>query len=98
LTDVYICDLCGNVFSTMNAKRMHEKWHTGVRIVRKIQSRYYPVKTRSLLRQIDSVDKNGDYKPHPSKQNWKKYKKGQDIKKGKQAVLVWKLSQEMTHD
>ena len=58
-----------------------------MRFTRKIQSRYYPVKTRSLLRCIDSVDENGNYKPHLSKQNYPKYKKMRDIKKGIQLVI-----------
>ena len=54
---------------------------------RKIQSRYFQIIERSILRSYDSVDKNGNYKPHLSKSNYPKYKRGQDIKKGKQAVL-----------
>lgn len=56
--------------------------------VRKIQSRYFPITSRSLLRQIDSVDKNGNYKPQLSKQNWKKFKKLRDVKNGKQEVIL----------
>ena len=58
-----------------------------MRITRRIQSKYYPVKTRSIKRSIDSVDENGNYKPHLSKQNYRKYKKMRDIKKGNQKVL-----------
>tara|TARA_Y100001936_G_C16082417_1_gene678878 strand:- start:3731 stop:3832 length:102 start_codon:yes stop_codon:yes gene_type:complete len=29
MTDVYICEYCGDVFANINAKRLHEKWHTG---------------------------------------------------------------------
>ena len=60
---------------------------SALKIVRKLQSRYYPVKTRSILRSIDSIDKNGNYKPHLSKQNYPKYKKMRDIKKGIQLVI-----------
>ena len=58
-----------------------------MRIIRRLQSKYYPVKTRSIKRSIDSVDENGHYKPELSKQNWRKFKKLQDIKKGKQKVI-----------
>ena len=58
-----------------------------MRIIRRLQSKYYPVKTRSIKRSIDSVDENGHYKPELSKQNWHKFKKLQDIKKGKQKVI-----------
>ena len=59
-----------------------------MRITRRLQSRYYPVKTRSIKRSIDSIDENGYYKPQLSKQNWHKFKKLQDIKKGKQKVII----------
>ena len=59
-----------------------------LKLTRKIQSKYFPVETRSIKRSMDSVDKKGNYKPHPSKQNYPKYKKTQDIKKGKQKVIV----------
>ena len=36
-----------------------------MRITRRLQSKYYPVKTRSIKRSIDSVDEKGNYKPHP---------------------------------
>ena len=58
-----------------------------MRITWRIQAKYYPVKTRSIKRSIDSVDENGNYKPHLSKQNYRKYKKMRDIKKGNQKVL-----------
>ena len=54
---------------------------------RKIQTKYFPIIERSIKRNYDSVDKDGNYKPHPSKVNYPKYKRGQDIKKGLQAVL-----------
>ena len=60
-----------------------------LRSVRRIQSRYFPIQERSLKRYYDSVDDNGDYSSHPSKQNYPKYKKMRDIKKGKQSVLLW---------
>ena len=59
-----------------------------LKIIRKLQSRFYPVKTRSLKRFSDSIDKNGNYKPHLSKQNYPKYKKMKDIKKGIQKILT----------
>ena len=59
-----------------------------MRITRRIQSKYYPNKTRSIKRSIDSIDENGHYKPQLSKQNWHKFKKLQDIKKGKQKVIM----------
>lgn len=55
--------------------------------VRRIQSRYFPIQERSLKRFVDSLDENGNYKPHPSKQNYPKYKRGRDIIKGKQKTL-----------
>ena len=60
---------------------------SALKIIRRLQSKYYPVKTRSILRSIDSIDKNGNYKPHLSKQNYPKYKKMRDIKKGIQLVI-----------
>ena len=59
-----------------------------LKIIRKLQTTHYPVNTRSIKRFSDSVDKKtGLYKPHLSKQNYPKFKKLQDIKKGKQKVL-----------
>ena len=58
-----------------------------LKVIRRLQSKYYPVKMRSLKRCIDSVDENGNYKPHLSKQNYPKYKKMRDIKKGIQFRL-----------
>ena len=59
----------------------------GLKQVRKIQDGYFPIQERSLKRVYDSVDKDGNYSPHLSKQNFKKYRKNQDIKKGKQDTL-----------
>jgi len=55
---------------------------------RKIQSRYFPIIERSIKRYYDSIDSSGNYKPHLSKSNYPKYKRGQDIKKGLQGVLL----------
>ena len=60
---------------------------SALKIIRRLQSKHYPVKTRSIKRSIDSIDKNGNYKPHLSKQNYPKYKKIRDIKKGLQKTL-----------
>ena len=43
-----------------------------LKIIRKLQRRYYPNKSHSLKRFSDSIDKNGNYKPHLSKQNYPK--------------------------
>ena len=59
-----------------------------LRIIRKLQRRYYPNKSHSLKRFSDSIDENGNYKPHLSKQNYPKYKKMRDIKKGIQSRLT----------
>jgi len=48
---------------------------------------FFPLQERSIQRFYDSVDKNGNYKPHLSKQNYPKYKRIRDIKKGLQLVL-----------
>jgi len=58
-----------------------------MKITRKLQRRYYPNKSHSMNRFSDSIDKNGNYKPHLSKQNYPKYKKMRDIKKGIQLVI-----------
>ena len=56
--------------------------------IRKIQFRYLPVTTHSLLRYNDcKFDKDGKMIRPLSKTNWYKFKKLQDIKKGKQKVL-----------
>jgi hypothetical protein len=60
---------------------------SALKIIRMLQSKHYPVKTRSIKRSIDSIDKNGNYNPHLSKQNYPKYKKMRDIKKGLQKTL-----------
>ena len=60
----------------------------GLKSVRAIQDGYFPIQERSLKRNYDSVDKNGNYVPHLSKQNFRKFKIQSDIKKGKQSVLT----------
>ena len=65
-----------------NQKKVIQSLHD----IRWIQE-FFPLQERSLKRSYDSVDENGDYLPHPSKQNWKKFKRNQDIKKGKQKVM-----------
>ena len=58
-----------------------------MKITRKLQRKYYPNKSHSIKRFSDSIDKNGNYKPHLSKQNYPKYKKMRDIKKGVQLMI-----------
>ena len=56
--------------------------------IRKMQFRYLPVNTHSLLRYNDcKFDKDGNMIRPLSKNNWPKFKKLQDIKKGKQKVI-----------
>lgn len=58
----------------------------GLREIRKIQE-YFPIQERSIKRSYDSVDDDGNYTPHLSKQNWSKFKKLKEIESGKQKLL-----------
>ena len=84
-----LCDSASQRLAFLFGKEHSEtkKVIKALKITRRIQSKYYPVKTRSIKRFSDSIDKNGNYKPHLSKQNYPKYKKMRDIKKGIQLVL-----------
>jgi len=56
--------------------------------IRKLQFRYFQVTTLSLLRYNDcKFDNNGKIIRPLDKNNWHKYKKLQDIKKGIQKVI-----------
>ena len=57
--------------------------------IRKMQFRYLPVKTHSLLRYNGEceITKDGKIIRPLHKKNWNKFKKLQDIKKGKQQVI-----------
>ena len=59
--------------------------------VRKLQFRYFHVTTHSLLRFNDcKFDEKGNMIRPMHKNNWYKFKKLQDIKKGKQKILTYR--------
>lgn len=59
-----------------------KKANIALRQVRKIQTRYLPVTTHSLLRYSDSkIRKDGTIESPLSKNNWRKYKRIKDRKK-----------------
>ena len=78
-----------NVLNRHTQNSLFQQGKTALMLVRKIQFRYFNIDTLSMLRyndcKFDPITKK-IIRPL-DKNNWYKYKKLQDIKKGKQKVL-----------